>query len=360
MSEAVAKPVVEEAPSAVKVRFAGMIVFVLLVICFLVWAALQTNNRVAIPMPTIPTSEQHRERAKPFEPDSGMTFGPLTPGADASALGATADGNHLAPNSGAGLDIEQIIMAMGRGNGQPPAGPSNTPAPGYYGDGNSSSDAAGVGPIDVEDEIGGAVPQIAPVASNDTGAASTTADLGSTLPPGTIINGALSQSASSDSPDAPLLALVVRDVLHRDGRIAIPKGSRILASVKTHDGPNAAIYDRLTTSVDAIVLPDGRVLDLAAPGLDTTGVSGLEGDRNRHVIAQTAGVLAYALIGAANASATSSDPINTQDQMSRDAMSGAGQQVAPVANRYLSVQDTITSHVTTPITIILKEPLPLT
>lgn len=189
------------------------------------------------------------------------------------------------------------------------------------------------------------------------GSSSDSSSKGRRLPAGTILDGALAQQVSSDYPGSPFIATITRPARLPSGEVAIPAGSKIIGSTALNEGPNAILQGRITLNSAKIVRPDGSEIALESRLLDAAGVGAVPGPTNRHVLAQAGGVLAYALIGASTAASTNNDPLSTGSQYQTEAVQGAGQQVAPVANRYLSVIPTVTPTAGTPVRIVLTDAL---
>lgn len=177
------------------------------------------------------------------------------------------------------------------------------------------------------------------------------------LPAGTILDGALAQKVSSDYPGSPFVATISRAVRLPNGLLAIPAGSKLIGKTAQDDGPNAIIQGRVTLRAEKIIRPDGSEIALDTRVLDAAGIGAVPGPTDRHVLAQAGGVLAYAVIGATTASSTSGEAFSTGSQFRTEAVQGAGQQVSPLANRYLSVTPTVTPTAGTPIRIVLIDAL---
>lgn len=177
------------------------------------------------------------------------------------------------------------------------------------------------------------------------------------LTAGTVLFATLDNAVSSDYPGAPWVATISRPARLKNGRVAIPSGSKVVGTTGRDDGPNQILQGRLVLSALKIVTPDGSELSLDARALDAAGIGAVPGPTDRHVLAQAGGVLAYALIGAATVGSTSSEPLSTRSELEGNAVQGAGQQVAPLANRYLSVQPTVVAQPGTALRFVLTDSL---
>lgn len=183
---------------------------------------------------------------------------------------------------------------------------------------------------------------------------------GASLPPGTVIEARSAMQISSDYPGSPCMATVTRATRFRDGRVAVPTGTTILCSVRADDGPNQVLQGRVPLQLTSLILPSGDVVSLTdAAALDASGIAAIPGKTKRHLLAQTAGVLAGAVLGAAQLGAADSDPLSSQSSLESDAIAGAASQVAPAITRYLRVQPTVVPEIGTPVRIVLLQPLPI-
>jgi len=187
-----------------------------------------------------------------------------------------------------------------------------------------------------------------------------TATAGNALPPGTIIEARSAMQISSDYPGSPCMARVTRATRFADGRVAVPVGTTILCAVREDDGPNQVLQGRVPLALTSLVLPDGAVVPLVdAAALDAGGIAAIPGKTKRHLLAQTAGVLAGAILGAAQLGAADTDALSARSSLESDAIAGAASQVGPAITRYLRVQPTVVPEIGTPVRIVLLQPLPL-
>jgi type IV secretion system protein TrbI len=187
------------------------------------------------------------------------------------------------------------------------------------------------------------------------------------LPVGSVLSGVLDMELNSDW-EGRWRALLVRDVYDAKQQvILLPKGTRILGTtVRAKAAVNEAINERMAMAANWLVLPNGARIDLSRSGtLDAAGVGAIEGDVNRHFLAQLGGVVAYGVIGGLGAvsavnkmgSAAGSDAVGLS--LGRSAggevaagLVGIGQRVA---SRYLNLVPTITVKPGTPMTIFLDD-----
>jgi type IV secretory pathway VirB10-like protein len=177
------------------------------------------------------------------------------------------------------------------------------------------------------------------------------------VPAGTVIDARLAQDLSSDYPGTPWVATLSRSVYGVGGKLAAPAGMKLLGVTEVSDGPNAVLQGRLALRLQKLILPGGREIPLAARVLDGAGIGAIPGDTNRHVLAQTLGVVAYAVVGAGQGAVTSSEPVSTQAQLQAGTIAGAGQQVQPLANKYLNVTPTVLVRAGASLRVILAAPL---
>lgn len=208
----------------------------------------------------------------------------------------------------------------------------------------------------------GGVVAVADVNAGGNGGAApnTAAGVGTrTLTPGTVIEGRSKMEVSSDYPGSPFAAITTRPSYFANGDMAIPAGSTIIATVEQDSGPNQILQGRVGLRLSQIVLPDGVVVAVkdTARVLDSRGVAAIPGETNRHILAQTAGVLAGAVLGTARIGSSSSEPYSQRDAVEGEAIAGASEQATPLVQRYLSVQPTVVPAAGTAVRIFLVEPL---
>lgn len=247
---------------------------------------------------------------------------------------------------------QQQLLAVLQGLGGPPASaPAGEPAPDYQLAHAEQRREARMAPLQ------GVI--VSPTPTEGAGAVGGAGQgtAGDRLRPGTVLEAALVQTLSSDYPGTPWIGMLTRDAYLADGALALPKGSKVLGTTTEDEGPNAILQGRLALQANSIVRPDGVVIALEARALDAAGIGAVPGPTKRHLLAQTGGVLAYALIGAATLGTASGEPVSSQSDLQASAMVGAANQVTPLANRYLNVKPTVTPAAGTPIRIVLTDGL---
>ncbi len=187
------------------------------------------------------------------------------------------------------------------------------------------------------------------------------------LPVGSVLSGVLDMELNSDW-EGRWRALLVRDVYDAKQQvILLPKGTRILGTtVRAKATVNEAINERMAMAANWLVLPNGARIDLSRSGtLDAAGVGAIEGDVNRHFLAQLGGVVAYGVIGGLGAvsAVNKMGPTAGSDAAGLSLGRSAGGEVAAglvgigqrVASRYLNLVPTITVKPGTPMTIFLDD-----
>jgi type IV secretion system protein VirB10 len=134
----------------------------------------------------------------------------------------------------------------------------------------------------------------APFASASTPArAETLANQAYTIVEGAVISAVLETAINSDLPGY-VRAIVSRDVRGFDGaNVLIPQGSRLVGQYRS----SAAIgQSRAFVIWTRDIRPDGVNVRLEAPGADTLGRGGLEGEVDRHFLQRFGGALLLSLI----------------------------------------------------------------
>lgn len=258
--------------------------------------------------------------------------------------------NRPAPRDPLALDPDQLLRELA-GRDTPTAGhvPNVRPVPSY----DYDTPPPPAPSVAVSNTIG-SLDMRAPTAPITP---ASTAVSGNALRPGDIIRVQLSGAVSSDFPGAPWMGLITQDVPFADGRVAIPAGSRIIGSVKALNGPNAVIMSRMGLASSTIVLPTGTLLSPQGYVVDADGTGAVAGRTRHHVIAQGAGVLGAAVLGAGAASVTSDAPTSTRSALEAEAASGAASQATPFAAKYLNVVPTVTLAAGQSVSVVLTAPL---
>jgi type IV secretory pathway VirB10-like protein len=185
------------------------------------------------------------------------------------------------------------------------------------------------------------------------------------LPVGSVLSAVLDLEVSSDW-EGRWRALLTRDVYDATREfILLPKGTRILGTTTRSKPVNEAINERMALAARWAVLPNGARIDLSRTGtLDASGVGGLEGDVNRHFLAQLGGVAAYGVIGGFGAVAAVK-AAGGKDAAQISLGNSAGSEIAGglveigkrVAARYLNLVPTIIVKPGTAMTIFLDDEL---
>jgi hypothetical protein len=332
----------------------------LLICCVIVIAVLtrQTGNSLAAfpsrEAPVIPDARRDADAFREAAEREALMQGRLRPETQGRRGDAPRDSSRSFDDGMPPEAIDRILEAIGAGGEDPTrsgsrAGPiASSPSP----QAERIDDAAFAGlacTVCAADGRG--------VESAGAGRAGGAA--GARLRPGTVIEATLTQELNSDFPGAPWKAQVDRDVMLADGRIGIAAGSLILGTAGSHTGPNAILQGRMPLNAEMIVRTDGVEIPLQVAVLDAAGMAAVPGPTDRHVVAQAGGVLAYALIGASGAATANSDPVSTDAQFRQQAVAGAGQQVSPLAQRYLQVQPTVRPPRATPMRLVLSAGLDL-
>jgi type IV secretory pathway VirB10-like protein len=246
------------------------------------------------------------------------------------------------------LSADQLLQALADQNtstGRPNVMPTADPYQSYAAPATPPQPIANnsIGTIDMRPPA----PPQAPTVSNGP----------RTLAPGVIVRIRLNGAISTDFPNSSWLGVVTQDVPVRDGSIGIPAGSQVLGTVSTFTGPNRVLQSRAPLAASTIILPNGTLVSPVGDITDADGTGAVAGRTNRHVLAQTGGVLGAAVLGAGAATATSNAPTSTQSALEADAAAGAAQQISPIATQYLNVQPTVTLAAGQTVSLLLTAPL---
>jgi type IV secretory pathway VirB10-like protein len=175
------------------------------------------------------------------------------------------------------------------------------------------------------------------------------------LPIGTVIRAAIDQKVMSDYVGS-LRLQITHDVYDLSRQhILIPAGSICTAQSMLINNINAPIQSRMGYLVKNLRLPDGKIVDFSKQvGLDREGIAAVEGEVDRHLMAQFLGVAAYALIANGTSYSGSGDGDSTYSgQVGQDARD----QFAPLAQKYLNLVPTITLKPGDPVRIFIEEPV---
>ncbi|MGL6262135.1 TrbI/VirB10 family protein [Vibrio sp. WXL103] len=177
------------------------------------------------------------------------------------------------------------------------------------------------------------------------------------VPIGSIIPAVTMTMASSDNPGT-FKALVSQDIFDVDQEyVLIPKGAEVIMRSVRIQGINEPINPRIGTTVPWIVLPNGNKIDLSkSSGLDRAGLSGLSDQVDRHLLEQFLGVAAYALV--ANSTSPYQGSSSDSDMTySGEVAQGVRDQLAPVAQKYLSLTPTNTIRTGQSMNVIVENEL---
>jgi type IV secretion system protein VirB10 len=107
--------------------------------------------------------------------------------------------------------------------------------------------------------------------------------------------------------------------------------------------------------VKNLQLPDGKIVDFSKQaGLDREGIAAIEGEVDRHILAQFLGVAAYAIVANGTSyQGTGDEESSFGGQVGEDARN----QFAPLARKYLNLVPTITLKPGDPVRIFIEEPV---
>jgi type IV secretory pathway VirB10-like protein len=177
------------------------------------------------------------------------------------------------------------------------------------------------------------------------------------LRPGDILRVQLSGAVSSDFPGAPWIGLITQDVPLPSGKIGIPAGSRIIGTVAVLNGPNQPIMSRMGLASSTIVLPNGTLLSPQGYITDADGSGAVAGRTRHHLVAQGAGIMGAAILGAGAAISTSDEPESTRSALDAEVARGAASQATPFATKFLNVQPTVTLAAGQSVSVVLTAPL---
>ncbi|WP_227876462.1 TrbI/VirB10 family protein [Photobacterium frigidiphilum] len=176
------------------------------------------------------------------------------------------------------------------------------------------------------------------------------------LPVGTLIPAITSMKTISDYAGT-LKAIVSQDVYDLNYEyVLVPKGSEVMIKSVNASNINEPIQARVGLTVQWIIRPDGKRIDLSkSTGLDREGVAAIKDKVDHHFMAQFLGVAAYALV-ASESSYAGSGSNNDQSYLG-NVGENVRQQASPLAQKYLSLTPTKTIRAGQSMNIILEDEL---
>lgn len=162
------------------------------------------------------------------------------------------------------------------------------------------------------------------------------------LPVGTEIPAEFTRKGISDFQGSQLKGIVSRDVYDVSRQyILVPKGSEIIMRVMKAGNVNEAIQHRMGITVNWLVLPNGKKVDLSkSAGLDREGVGAIADKVDYHFMAQFLGVAAYAIVG--SSSSYSGSGTSEDATFAGDVGEQSRKQASNIASKYLNIVPTIT------------------
>lgn len=181
---------------------------------------------------------------------------------------------------------------------------------------------------------------------------------GMLIPPTTVIDAVLNQALNTDGL-GECVALIRHNVYDISrSYVLIPEGSKASCEVVNANWPNEAIQNRMAIAVKEVIRPDGSIIkfdDLTASNFDGSG--GIPSDVDRHLLAQTLGTLAYALIGNGPELLVSGDTQTTNQAAAADVYGNMSDQFQPLSSKYLNIVPTKSLPRGWPIKIIVNQTL---
>ena len=135
--------------------------------------------------------------------------------------------------------------------------------------------------------------------------------------------------------------LVTQDIYDtRYQYILIPKGSQVIMKSMRISNVNEAISARMGITVQWIILPNGKKIDMSkSSGVDREGTGAIGDKVNRHLLAKFLGVAAYAVISSESSySGTGQGAKSLAGNVSKGERQAAG----AIAQKYLGLVPTIT------------------
>ncbi|TNE64395.1 MAG: type VI secretion protein [Alphaproteobacteria bacterium] len=184
--------------------------------------------------------------------------------------------------------------------------------------------------------------------SYDTATAHHVGALDTLVVQGTVIPAVLETGINTDLPGY-VRALVNQDVTSFDGsRVLIPRGARLVGQYRSGLSVGQTRAYVLWTR---LLRPDGVSVDIASPGVDGNGQTGLAGDVNSHFFKRFGSAILMTVVG--GASAALGDSADVVIGASQGAESAAG--IALQQNA--GIPPTITVPAGTPVRVITARDL---
>jgi type IV secretion system protein VirB10 len=167
-----------------------------------------------------------------------------------------------------------------------------------------------------------------------------------TVVEGSIIPAILETAINSDLPGY-VRATVSRDVLGFDGtNVLIPRGSRLVGQYRA----SAVGQSRAFVVWTRVIRPDGVSVSLSAPGADTLGRGGLEGEVDRHFVRRFGGAILLSLINVGSVLAGN----DNQTQVVIGSTTGAANGAASLALQSdLNISPTVEVNQGTPVHVFV-------
>ncbi len=177
------------------------------------------------------------------------------------------------------------------------------------------------------------------------------------LPTGSKVDAVLDQDVNSDYI-GPWQGHLAQDVYSVDNQfILLPKGTQVFGKSNHITNVNEPIQNRMGLTVEWAILPNGKRIDFSKHmPVDQEGIAAYSGDVNRHLLAQFAGIAAYALISAS----APPDDVNQYGQTMHPTFKGQfgngfRDAALPMVMKYLSLVPTVTVRAGTPIKVIIQD-----
>jgi type IV secretory pathway VirB10-like protein len=172
-------------------------------------------------------------------------------------------------------------------------------------------------------------------------------------PQGTVIPAVMETAVTLDLPGFAR-AVVSRDVRGFDGStVLIPRGSHLIGQYR---GGVAAGQSRAFIVWSRVLTPDGVSIDIASPGADRLGRSGVEGETNTHFFRRFGNSILLSVLSAGLEAAS-----NNNHGGNTAIVIGSQQQASSVATialqREINIPDTVTVAQGTPIRVFVARDL---
>lgn len=160
------------------------------------------------------------------------------------------------------------------------------------------------------------------------------------LPVGTEIPAQFMRKANSDINTSQIKGIVSRDVYDISKQyVLIPKGSEIIMKVVKASTVNEVIQNRMGMTVQWLVLPNGKKIDLSkSVGLDREGMGAIKDQVDYHILVQFLGVAAYAIVGSSSSYSGSGQ---SEGSFGGDVGQEGRQRASSFAQKYLNIVPTI-------------------